>query len=219
MSLPHVLLGLLASQPRTGYDLARAIRDEVEPVWRAEISQIYPVLGQLRREGFVVLRVLGPRRGPHRNLYRVTAAGRRELRRWLLEPPAAPRSRDEGLARVAFLESLTSPERRAVLRAYEKAAVEEIARLRSAPPPDGFRREAREGAVAKLEGARRWAPLFRGRATVARAGIGRPRERRSEARRGRAGRGSITPDGAREDPPSVRGKHDARDGPREALRG
>lgn len=166
MSLPHVLLGLLASQPRTGYDLARAIRDEVEPVWRAEISQIYPVLGQLRREGFVVLRVLGPRRGPHRNLYRVTAAGRRELRRWLLEPPSAPRSRDEGLARVAFLESLTPPERRAVLRACERAAAEEIARLRSSPPPEGFRREAREGAIEKLEGVRRWARALASRPSL-----------------------------------------------------
>ena len=181
MSLPHVLLGLLASQPRTGYDLARAIRDEVEPVWRAEISQIYPVLGQLRREGFVVLRVLGPRRGPHRNLYRVTAAGRRELRRWLLEPPSAPRSRDEGLARVAFLESLTSPERRAVLRAYEKAAAEEIARLRSAPLPDGFRREAREGAVEKLEGARRWARALASRASLPATGDGGARGDRATA--------------------------------------
>lgn len=166
MSLPHVLLGLLAAQPRTGYDLARAIRDEVEPVWRAEISQIYPALARLRRAGFVVLRVLGPRRGPHRNLYRVTAAGRRELRRWLLEPPPAPRARDDGLARIAFLESLTSPERRAVLRAYELVVAQEIGRLRSAPPPEGFRREAREGAVEKLEGARRWARSLASRPTL-----------------------------------------------------
>lgn len=160
MSLPHVLLGLLATQPRTGYDLARSIRDEVEPVWRAEISQIYPALARLRREGHVVLRVLGPRRGPHRNLYRVTAAGRRELRRWLLEPLPPPRARDDGLARVAFLDFLPAPERRAVLRAYERAVAEEIARLRSAPAPEGFRREAREGAVEKLEGVRRWARLL-----------------------------------------------------------
>jgi DNA-binding PadR family transcriptional regulator len=157
LSLPHVLLGLLSSQPRTGYDLARAIRDEVEPVWKAEISQIYPALARLRREGYVVLRVLGPRRGPHRNLYRVSAAGRRELRRWLLEAPPPPRSRDDGLARVAFLDSLPPPERRAVLRAYERVVAGEIARLTAAPLPAGFRREAREGAVGKLDGARRWA--------------------------------------------------------------
>jgi DNA-binding PadR family transcriptional regulator len=157
VSLPHVLLGLLSLQPRTGYDLASAIREEVEPVWKAEISQIYPALARLRREGFVVLRVLGPRRGPHRNLYRVTAAGRRELRRWLLEPPPPPRSRDDGLARVAFLDSLPSPDRRAVLRAYERVVAGEIERLTATPLPSGFRREAREGAIEKLEGARRWA--------------------------------------------------------------
>jgi DNA-binding PadR family transcriptional regulator len=178
LSLPHVLLGLLASQPRTGYDLARAIREEMEPVWRSEISQIYPALARLRREGFVVLRVLGPRRGPHRNLYRVTAAGRRELRRWLLEPPLAPRAKDDGLARIAFLDLLPAPERRAVLRSYENVLAEEVARLRSARPPEGFRREAREGAVEKLEGARRWARALAGRSSLSPAGdVGaRPRE-------------------------------------------
>lgn len=179
MSLPHVLLGLLATQPRTGYDLARSIRDEVEPVWRAEISQIYPALARLRREGHVVLRVLGPRRGPHRNLYRVTAAGRRELRRWLLEPPPPPRARDDGLARVAFLDFIPPPERRAVLRAYERSVGEEIDRLRSAPAPEGFRREAREGAVEKLEGVRRWARLLAQRPSLTFAAEGAARPERS----------------------------------------
>jgi len=167
LSLPHVLLGLLATHPRTGYDLARVIAEEVEPIWKAEISQIYPALARLRREGHVVLRVLGPRRGPHRNLYRVTAAGRRELRRWLLEPPPAPRGRDDGLARIAFLDTLPAPERRQVLRGYEKTVSEEIKRLRGEPAPDGFRRDAREAAVEKLEAAKRWARALSSRPSLA----------------------------------------------------
>lgn len=143
------------------------IAEEVEPVWKAEISQIYPALARLRREGHVVLRVLGPRRGPHRNLYRVTAAGRRELRRWLLEPPPVPRGRDDGLARIAFLETLPTPERRQVLRGYEKTVSEEIGRLRGEPAPDGFRREAREAAVEKLEAAKRWARALSSRPSLA----------------------------------------------------
>ena len=143
------------------------MEEEVEPVWKAEISQIYPALARLRREGHVVLRVLGPRRGPHRNLYRVTAAGRRELHRWLLEPPPTPRGRDDGLARIAFLDTLPAPERRQVLRGYEKTVSEEIGRLRAAPAPDGFRREAREAAVEKLEAARRWARALSSRPSLA----------------------------------------------------
>ena len=150
-----MLLGLLAESPRTGYDLERAVREDVAPVWTAEFSQIYPALARLRRAGFVVLRVLGPRRGPRRYRYRLTATGRRELKRWVAEP-ALPRLRDEALARVAFLDILPVPERRDALAAQERSAAEEIRRLRGAAWPPGFRLEARRGAIERLEAARRW---------------------------------------------------------------
>jgi len=157
MSLSHVLLGLLADQPRTGYELERVMRIELDSIWRAEYSQIYPELARLRRSGFVFLRVLGPRRGPRRNVFRITAAGRRELRRWVagrLEPPAA--EKDPNLARLAFLDALDPVERMEILLAEERRLSDEITRLRTAPPPQGFRREARRGTVEKLEAARRW---------------------------------------------------------------
>jgi DNA-binding PadR family transcriptional regulator len=162
VSLPHVLLGLLSVEPRTGYDLARGLREELDPVWRAEFSQIYPALARLRRAGFVVLRVLGPRRGPRRNQYRISAAGRRELRRWAAEPAPAPAARDEGLARLAFLEILTPEERRETLRRHERAAAEEIRRVRELASASsrgknaGNRGRAREGALERLEAHRRW---------------------------------------------------------------
>ncbi len=180
MSLPHVLLGLLSDQPRTGYELERALREQIEPVWRAEISQIYPALARLRRAGLVLLRVLGPRRGPRRNLYRVTAAGRRELRRWLAEPSPPPRIKDEGLARIAFLDSLAPPERREALLRQEKTVAEEIRRLRSAPPLAGFHREARLGAIDRLEAARRWLHALGSGATPAGE---TPRARAARARK------------------------------------
>ena len=155
MSLPHVLLGLLAEESRTGYDLERAMREDLDHVWRAELSQIYPALARLRRAGWVHLKVLGPRRGPRRNLYRVTAAGRRELRRWLGIPPR-PRGKDETLARVAFLDALAPAERRAALLTQERALAEEARRLRAAPAAGGFRGRARRAAVEKLEADRRW---------------------------------------------------------------
>jgi hypothetical protein len=62
---------------------------------------------------------------------------------------------------------LPPPERRQVLRGYEKTVSDEIGRLRAAPPPDGFRREAREAAIEKLEAARRWARSLSGRPSLA----------------------------------------------------
>jgi DNA-binding PadR family transcriptional regulator len=155
MSLPHILLGLLNEKPRTGYDLARAIEVEVAPLWRAELSQIYPALARLRRAGFVLLRVLGPERGPRRNLYRITAAGRRELRRWIAEPAAPPRAKDEGLARLAFLEALSLEERRRAILQYDRTLAEEIRRLKAGAPLPQFRREARRIALERLESTRR----------------------------------------------------------------
>ena len=155
MPLAHVLLGLLSEEPRTGYELERAMREDLEPIWRAEFSQIYPALARLRRAGFVLLRVVEPRRGPRRHLYRVTAAGRRELRRWAAETPTPPRLKDEGLARIAFFDALTPPERRRALASQEDAVAREIRLLRSARMPPGFRGKARRAALERLEAARR----------------------------------------------------------------
>ena len=157
MSLPHVLLGLLSERASTGYDLARTLEVELAPVWRAEISQIYPALARLRRAGFVLLRVLGPRRAPRRNLSRITAAGRRELRRWVAEPPPPPRSRDDGMARMAFLDALPLEERRRALHQYERSLTEEIRRLRGGPELPLFRGEARRATIERVEATRRWA--------------------------------------------------------------
>ena len=156
MSLGHVLLGLLHETPRSGYDLSRALREEIDPAWSAGFSQIYPELARLRRWGWVLQRTLGPRRGPRRLLYRVTASGRRELRRWLQEPPAPRRRNDAGLVRLAFLDVLAPAERRRVLRSLEAALADEAARLRRPPPPAGSRGFARRAGIEELDALRRF---------------------------------------------------------------
>lgn len=156
MSLPHVLLGLLQDTPRTGYDLARAIRSDLDPFWSAGFSQIYPELSRLRRRGWVLLRILGPRRGPRRNLFRVTAAGRRELARWLGETPETPRANDPFLLRLALLDRLSAGDRRRALSASEAVLAAETRRLQSLEAPEGDRAFARRAAIERLEALRRF---------------------------------------------------------------
>ena len=131
------------------------MRGDLDSIWRAKFSQIYPVLARLRRAGHVHLKVLGPRGGPRRNLYRVTAAGRRELRSWLAAPLPPP-GKDSLLARVAFLDVLPPGQQRAILFALERSLGEEVRRLRSSPAPAGSRLQARRGAIERLEAGRRW---------------------------------------------------------------
>ena len=154
MSLPHVLLGLLHAEPRTGYDLAKSMEDELGAAWSAGVSQIYPALARLRRNGWVLLRTLGPRRGPPRLLYRVTAGGRRELARWLLAPALPERRHDALLVRLAFLDALPAADRRRVVSGIDAAVASEMERWRSAPRMEGSRGLARRAALEEREALR-----------------------------------------------------------------
>jgi len=178
MSLPHVLLGFLSLEPRTGYELSHAIERELAPAWRAEFSQIYPALAGMRRAGLVHLRVLGPRRGPRRNLYRITAAGRRELKKWLTGPFAVRGGRDEALARFAFLEALEPSERRLAALRYERALVEESRRLKARSPLPGRRGRARRIVLDRLEASRRLVAALHDEGVASGGGLPAPAKKR-----------------------------------------
>jgi len=80
MSLRHALIGLLAEQPASGWDLTRRFEDLLGTVWPAGHPQIYGELRKLQDAGFIEIESEGPRR---RKTYRATESGVEEVRRWL----------------------------------------------------------------------------------------------------------------------------------------
>lgn len=154
MSLASILLALIAAEPSSGYHLKRRIDDELSPLWTAELSQIYPALERLRCAGFVSRRALGPSGGPASSRYRATASGRRELARWIAEPPRPPSLRDETLARFV-LAAAAGEKDAAAMAAYDRTLGEEAARLRRRTGT-ALALAARDAALAGLEGLRRW---------------------------------------------------------------
>jgi DNA-binding PadR family transcriptional regulator len=72
MSLRHALIGLLAEQPASGWDLTRRFEDLLGTVWPAGHPQIYGELRKLEADGFIPLDSEGPRR---RKTYRATESG------------------------------------------------------------------------------------------------------------------------------------------------
>jgi DNA-binding PadR family transcriptional regulator len=128
MSLPHVLLGLLAEAPASGWDLKRRLQEDPARGWDADLSQIYPALRRLLRGGFVSLKRRRSAQGPPRREYRATAAGRRELREWLDEPWSLPHPHDATLARLALLERSVPSPRLERLREYRALLAEELRR-------------------------------------------------------------------------------------------
>src|SRR5215207_713605 len=120
MSLRHALLGMLAVEPGTGYDLARKFDVSLATAWHASHSQIYPELARLHEEG--VLEVVGE--GARRSrTYAVTAAGHEELRAWMLETEPVRTRRDETAVRW-FLMALLEPQDRRVVIEKERENLE-----------------------------------------------------------------------------------------------
>ncbi|HEY3501206.1 MAG TPA: PadR family transcriptional regulator [Actinocatenispora sp.] len=73
------VLGLLADGESYGYELAQALGDAGLGPIRG--GTLYPVLLRLQRAGLVTTRWHGGETGPARKYYRLSAAGRTELRR------------------------------------------------------------------------------------------------------------------------------------------
>jgi DNA-binding PadR family transcriptional regulator len=107
MSLPHALLGLLAEQPASGYDLLKRFETGLSLVWPAQKSQVYGELAKLSENGLIEITGTGARQ---RREYGITDAGRAELRHWLTEPGLDLAFRSAALLRVFFLWTLTREE-------------------------------------------------------------------------------------------------------------
>lgn len=90
MSTPHVLLGLLATEARHGYQLKRAHDTRFPQARPLAFGQVYATLERLVRDGLVQTAGTEPGEGPERTRYALTPAGCAALDAWLaeIEPPA-----------------------------------------------------------------------------------------------------------------------------------
>jgi PadR family transcriptional regulator AphA len=87
------ILGLLASGPRSGYDIRKEVQDTLSHFWNESIGHIYPMLRRLHGKGLVSRKTESTPGKPDRHVYAITEDGLAELRRWLVEPiePSPPR--------------------------------------------------------------------------------------------------------------------------------
>jgi PadR family transcriptional regulator AphA len=102
MSLRFALLGLLAVEPASGYDLKRAINRSTYFIWNATGPQIYNTLHKLREEGYITSESLSQKGKPDKQIHTITARGKTALREFMSEPIRASVTRDEVLLRIFF---------------------------------------------------------------------------------------------------------------------
>lgn len=125
----YLLLGLLATEPRHGYDLKRAHDQRLPGTKPVPFGQVYATLSRLERDGLVAQ--VGTERdgGPDRTRFGVTEAGRQRLEEWLnqVEPPA-PYVTSALLAKVMVALFVAGVERATDYLIAQRAA--HVARLR-----------------------------------------------------------------------------------------
>jgi DNA-binding PadR family transcriptional regulator len=159
--LRHALLGLLADQPMSGYELSHRFEASVGSTWSAGHSQIYPELVRLAEEGLVAAGEPGPR---GRKTYAITDAGREAVQVWLAGTEPDRTVRDEAALRTFFLWLMEPDAARAHVQAELDAAEEALgglrtlaARRRPATPAERSQRIALEAGLRATQARAEWA--------------------------------------------------------------
>ena len=102
----YAILGMLSIAPMSGYDIKKEVETSISNFWTESYGQIYPVLKSLIADKLVTKSVESEGGKPDRHVYALTAKGRKELRRWLLEGSAPKVQRNEFLLKLFFGEEI-----------------------------------------------------------------------------------------------------------------
>lgn len=146
-----VVLACLSEQPLHGYDLLERMKDRSMGLW-AEVGKasVYQALQRLERAALIVGRHQEGAEGPDRRVFRITSAGREQLRRGLVECSSSsdPFQSRAGLA-LGFLHLLSAAEARDAVDARERG----LRDLLEAADRERARIATAEGAGPALAGA------------------------------------------------------------------
>ena len=132
-STAYVILGLLRTSPKSGYEIKAIVDQSTRFFWAASYGQIYPELKRLAEVGLIE-GTDAPRGGRKRTEYRLAPAGEKELQLWLREPPTTFELRDEGFLTLFFAGALPPQDAVNTVRAMRDHYLGITERLREIEP-------------------------------------------------------------------------------------
>ncbi len=161
--LKFLVLGLLAGEPRYGYDLKGVFEEFLGGMWPLNIGQIYTALGRLEADGLVACQRVVQDSAPDRKVYALTARGERELERWAGEPVDGPiRLRDDFFLKIVVRSRLSDGDIRSLVtrqRRHHLAALADVSRLRAEPGLDPRTALLLDGAALRADADLKWLDL------------------------------------------------------------
>jgi DNA-binding PadR family transcriptional regulator len=131
MSVRYALLGLLAQQPRHGYDLRASFEALIggEGNWDVKPAQVYTTLARLEESGLVAEDSVSKDAGPEKRVYAITPAGQEELRVWLNTGITGDHTRDEFFIKLMLSLAESDRRARAVIQVQRVALYRELHRV------------------------------------------------------------------------------------------
>ncbi len=105
--LGYALMGLIHQKPSSGYDLRKTFTETAMGSFSNSPGAIYPALARLEKHGSIASDVKDSAGLRRRRVYRLTASGERDLKKWLSQPITRDeiiRGMGEVMLRFAFME-------------------------------------------------------------------------------------------------------------------
>lgn len=99
--MDQVILGLLAHESMTGYEIKKRLDTTLKLFWNASYGSIYPTLNTLEQE-HKVTKHAHSQNGRDKISYTITETGRASLRLWLEKPVIKDELRYETLLKLFF---------------------------------------------------------------------------------------------------------------------
>lgn len=98
-----VILGLLAHENLTGYDIKKRIDNGISFFWKGSFGSIYPSLNAMEEVGYVERTASEEKTGGREKIYyQITKAGKEYLKLWLSDSKATNDLKYETLLKVFF---------------------------------------------------------------------------------------------------------------------
>ena len=154
-----VLLGLLVSGPKHGYELYQELERDLAGVWQIGLSQLYAQLKQLEEAGLVAAQAEPQPNRPSRKVYHVTEEGRDVFLHWAQQPtPYLRLIRVEFLLRLYLFDRLSLPGVEHLVAAQRAVCREQAHRFgrAAAEAKAGFPRLVLEFRQGQMEAVIRW---------------------------------------------------------------
>ena len=160
--LQHALLGLLARQPRHGYDLKHALEEALGGNWEINFGQIYKNLSRLESDDLVTSK-LDAEDGRGKKTYALTDKGRAELETWLDRPVKEPRPlKDEFFIKLLVRHLAGYGDSLALIASQRQVYLErlrDLTALSDEAQDDPFVSLLIEGGILHLQADLRWLEL------------------------------------------------------------